>query len=90
MPSTFSDEKFWETLAKIPENGSIGTSYVLNTNDSFGHLQSHERAKKNVLKKVWRMTDKFVFTGRDIELVRGKGADGEATWQPLLELFFEA
>ena len=90
LHSTFTEERFWKILEKISENGSISTFYV----QSLGHQQrlGHEEAKKDVLKKVWRMTDKFVFyfDNGKYDFGGGKGEDGEATWERLLELVFEA
>ena len=87
---SFTEEGFWKILEKISENGNIGTFFV----QSFGHHQrlGHEEAKKDVLKKVWRMTNKFVFffDNGNYDFGGGKGADGEATWERLLELIFEA
>ena len=93
---TFTEERFWKILEKISENGNIGTFHVHIFGQTFGHHQrlGHEEAKKDVLKKAWRMTNKFVFYFRGdrvkIETGGGKGADGEATWERLLELVFEA
>ena len=93
---SFTEEGFWKILEKISENGNIGTFHVHTFGQSFGHQQvlGHEEAKKDVLKKVWRMTKKFVFHFDNdrvqIEIGGGRGADGEATWQQILELVFKS
>ena len=45
------------------------------------------------MKRVWRITDKFVFRlinggTPDVEFGGGKGEGGEAEWQRILQLVF--
>ena len=78
----------WDALARVSENGSIGTlSFFPYPNASFrGVLQDD-------VKRVWRITEKFVWHKNGsppIEIGGGKGADTEAELQRLLELAFGA
>ena len=74
--------ELWEALGKRTENGSIGTVHLLSRRDLEG-------AKKDVLKKVWKISEKFVVHFRHPreapEFGGGKGAETEAEWHRLLE-----
>ena len=82
--------KFWEPLARISANGSIGTFHI-----HVYHRLEHPGAKLNDLKRVWRMSEKlFLYFYNDNvefkEIGGGKGAGtDEAEWQRMLQLLFE-
>ena len=82
------NKNFWERLAMILANGSIGAFHI-----SIREKLDHPGAKLDDLKRVWRMSEKFVFelsNGTSIDIGGGRGAETEAEWQRMLELVFEA
>ena len=82
--------KDFETLARYSANGTI---------DTF-HFRAHYRLPRARLhlvedvKRVWRITSKFVFRlfdgSPDIEIKGGKGEGSrEAEWQRILQVVFD-
>ena len=76
-------EDLWEALGKSTENGSIGTVHLPLSR----RLRGYEEVKKDVLKKVWKISEKFVvyIWSTSTEFGGGKGAETEEEWHRLLE-----
>ena len=84
----------FETLARFSPTGSINTLHFR------AHLRLPARLQDDV-KRVWRITDKFVFRlfdgypdpfngSPDIEIGGGKGDEGgEDNWQQMLQIVFD-
>ena len=70
--------------------GALAPSMSATTLPTYLKL-AHQRVKQAGLRKVWRMSEKLVFSPSlfstaTVEIGGGKGSDTEAEWQRLLDL----